>query len=168
MSIENLNPPRGEVIGVGKLKVFPTNAFRHEIPMLSFLVIKTDPDSYVSTCIQLQVDGYGENPEKAREDMKKSCIDFLHDNFNNPKAKEKCWVNLHNLFENPPEGLWKIYRKGQLDLAEMGVSTDITSFLIDRISDLEQQVAIMKAVKEKTANGDNSFEAEIIDYRETA
>jgi hypothetical protein len=165
---EAITVPRGEVIGIGKLKVFPTNAFPYEIPMLSFLVIKTDPDSYVSTCIQLHVDGYGENPDKAKEDMKENCIAFLHDNFNNPRAKDKCWVNLHGLFTDSPQDLWEAYRNIQLDLAEQGVSTDITSFLIDRIADLEQQVVFLKAVKEKTAHGDTSFEAKIIDYRATA
>ncbi|MDR0877643.1 MAG: hypothetical protein LBN21_06290 [Treponema sp.] len=159
---------RGEVTGIGKLKVFPKSSFPYEIPMLSFLVVKINSDAYVSTCIQLQVDGYGEDPEKAREDMRENCIEFLHENFSNPKAREKCWENLHTLFAGSSQELWVAYRTVQLDLAEQGVSTDITSFLIDRIADLEQQIAVLKAVKEKTANGDTSFEAKIVDYRATA
>jgi hypothetical protein len=159
---------RGEVIGIGKLKIFPTNAFPYEIPILSFMVIKTDSDSYVSTCIQLQLDGYGENPDRAKENMKENCANFLRENFTDPRAREKCWDNLQELFAMSPQELWRPYRRIQLDLAEQGVSTDITSVLIDRIADLERQVAVVKAVKEKAAAGGDSFEAEFIEYRQTA
>jgi hypothetical protein len=159
---------RGEVVGIGKLKVFPSQIFSYEIPMLSFIVVKEAPDSYVATCIQLQLDGYGYNPERASEDMRKNCISFLSDNFNDVRAKDKAWDNLHSLFSGPVNEMWDAYRAVQLNLAESGVSTDAVGWFIDRIADLEKQVATLKAMKEKVTIGDQEIKAEIVDYQEAA
>jgi hypothetical protein len=159
---------RGSVIGIGKLKVFPSKAFPYEIPMLSFIVTKTAQGAYVSTCIQLHLDGYGEDPEIARNVMLDHCVDFLNENFTNPKAKAKCWDNLRELFTEPSTELWAAYRDVQINLAERGVSTDITSILIDRITELEKQLSDLRAMKEKAAIGDGRFEAKIVDYQRVA
>jgi hypothetical protein len=39
---------RGEVAGIGKVKMPKTQEFNHEIQLLSFLVIKESENSYIS------------------------------------------------------------------------------------------------------------------------
>jgi hypothetical protein len=51
MSKDQITTSRGEVVGIGKVKMPKTQDFKHEIQMLSFLVIKESENSYVSTCI---------------------------------------------------------------------------------------------------------------------
>jgi hypothetical protein len=159
---------RGSVVGIGKLKVFPSKAFPYEIPMLSFIVIKTAQGAYVSTCIQLHLDGYGEDPEIARNAMLNHCGDFLYENFTNPKAQAKCWDNLRELFTEPSTELWSAYHDVQINLAERGVSTDITSFLIDRITELKKQLSDLQAMKKKAAIGGDRLKAKIVDYQKVA
>ena len=43
------------IVGIGKLKVFPSKDFEDEIPILSFIVKKRD-NLYVSICLQLQIE----------------------------------------------------------------------------------------------------------------
>lgn len=42
--------PTGEVVGIGKLKVFATKEFPHEIPTFSFLVAKADDGRFLASC----------------------------------------------------------------------------------------------------------------------
>ena len=69
---QQIKVSRGEVIGIGKIKIPKTREFNHEIPLLSFLSIKESDNSFISTCIHLRIDGYGKTEEKADENMGKN------------------------------------------------------------------------------------------------
>jgi hypothetical protein len=161
---------RGKVIGIGKIKVFPSNSLPFEIPMLSFVVLKNELDKYVSSCIQLHMDGYGNTPEEAREDMCENCIAFLNVNFTNKKCKSSAWVNLHDLFmtdDEPTVELWNAYRTVQLNLAEKGVCTDGSKALSNYINDLEKQIKELKSIIDKSDPEElTETNAKIIDYQE--
>lgn len=53
----------GKVVGIGKLKIFMTEEFQHEIPTLSFVMAKDNSGHFVATCIPLIVEGVGETPD---------------------------------------------------------------------------------------------------------
>lgn len=55
-----------EVVGIAKLKVVTSDNFPHEIPMLSFIVAKTDT-RYVSICIHLLIESYGDTPDNGHK-----------------------------------------------------------------------------------------------------
>ncbi|MDR2897577.1 MAG: hypothetical protein LBU99_02095, partial [Spirochaetaceae bacterium] len=153
MNNEKILVSRGEVVGIGKVKVFPSKTFAYEIPMLSFIVIRDSetPDRYVATCIHLHLDGYGNTQENAYDDMKRKIIDFLDDNFTNEKIKDFAWHNLEDLFEIDEWGieLWNAYRRVQLKLARKGERLDMVSDLMDMIAKLEKQISKLNVVKDQ-------------------
>jgi len=142
---------RGVVVGIGKLKVFPSNKLPFEIPMLSFLVIHEQANTYTAICMHLHIDGDGASPEEARENMKDHVIEFLYDNFKGERAKDAAWDYLNELFQidDYSHELWNAYRTSQVKCSKEGIHTDVTSELLDRIEKLENQINKLRNVKEK-------------------
>ena len=142
---------RGEVVGIGKIKVFPSNNLPYEIPMLSFLVVKEQENIYTSICIHLHIDGDGASPEEARENMKDHIIEFLSMNFNENRAEGPAWDYLTELFllDETTRELWDAYRTAQIRYSQKGINTDITADLLDRIEHLQNQINRLMTVKEK-------------------
>ncbi len=170
MTTEKIFVARGEVVGIGNVKVFPSRVFSYEIPMLSFIVIREKPEQYVSTCIHLHLDGYGDTQEKAYEDMKEKIIVFLDDNFTNEKCKDHGWENLHDLFQLDSWGieLWNAYRHVQLKLARKGDQMDAVSELMDIILKLEKQIAKLNTIKEQLEREGNRTVEVTLDYEQVA
>ena len=142
---------RGIVVGIGKIKIFPSNTIPYEIPMLSFLVIKEQENVYSSICIHLQIDGDGSSPEEARENMKDHILEFLYENFKENRADGPAWDHLNELFliNDISKELWDAYRSSQIKYSQSGINTDITADLLDKIEKLENQLNRLKTVKEK-------------------
>jgi hypothetical protein len=151
MNKDNVSISRGVVVGIGKIKVFPSNSFPYEIPMLSFLVVKEEENVYTSICIHLRIDGDGASPEEARENMKDHILDFLHENFTKDRAQGPAWDHLKNLFlqDDAAKELWDAYRTLQVKFSQDGIKTDITADLLDRIEYLQNQIKKLNIVKEK-------------------
>ena len=142
---------RGDVVGIGKIKVFPSNKLPYEIPMLSFVVVKEGENIYSSICIHLRIDGDGASPEEARENMKDHIIEFLYANFNEGRAEGPAWDHLRELFllDEVTHELWDAYRTAQIRYSQSGINTDITAELLDRIERLQNQINRLMTVKEK-------------------
>jgi len=142
---------RGNVVGIGKLKVFPSNTLPYEIPMLSFLVVQEQENTYSSICIHLHIDGDGASPEEARENMKDHIIEFLYENFKGNRAEGPAWDHLKELFkiDDTTRELWDAYRTSQIKYSQDGIQTDITSELLDRIERLHNQISRLMTIKEK-------------------
>ena len=131
---QTVNVSRGVVVGVGKIKIFPSNVLPYEIPMLSFLVVKEEENIYSSICIHLHIDGDGSSPEEARENMKDNILDFLHENFKDDRANGPAWDYLCELFliDSNTKELWDAYRTSQINYSRGGIKTDITADLLDK------------------------------------
>ncbi len=158
------NIKSGKVVGIGKLKIFMTKDFPHEIPTLSFVMAKDTEGRFVATCIQLIVEGVGETPDSAMENLRSHVIDFLTTIFSS-LSPDEVWEHLHDLFnESFTQELWGVYRDFQLNLAEQGISTDTKAALYDRIAALEKQIADLRALEGKN----DKFEIRIVDYKEAA
>lgn len=147
MSNNKVAISRGEVVGVGELKVLSSKKFLHKIPMLSFLVVKTN-EGFVSSCIQLHMDGYGKTPDAAKENMCKNCIDYVIGVFNNSKMSGKSWTWLHELFKSDERTieLLNAYNNFKLYLCEEGEEPDMTSNLLATIARLEQEISLMNDI----------------------
>lgn len=137
-----LTLPRGEAIGIGRLKIPKTSYFNYEIPLLSFIVIKKEGGEFASICIHLQIDGYGATVNEAKEDMVLNISCYLCENFGNEEFSKSCWLNMLSLFKSNERSsvLWDKYHAIQLMLAERGVTTDRYSELQKRIKYLENKV----------------------------
>jgi hypothetical protein len=107
---------RGNVVGIGKVKILPIPMFNYNIKWLSFLDIQ-EKDSFVSTCINLRIDGYGETKEEAENDMFENMIYFLCQNFRK-LSLDAAWENIYNLYKSDDwsRKLWDIYHKLQVQL----------------------------------------------------
>ncbi|MBD5435548.1 MAG: hypothetical protein HDR36_03390 [Treponema sp.] len=160
--IENIES--GKVVGIGKLKIFMTEKFKHEIPTLSFIMAKDKDGRFVATCIQLIVEGFGETTDAAMESMRSHVMEYLETLFSKLEVDD-AWEQMHELFnENSMQGLWSAYRDFQLNLAQQGISTSMRSALYNKIAELEKQIADLKASAEKN----EKFEIRVVDYKEAA
>jgi len=158
----------GDVVGIGKLKIPRTLEFNHEIPMLAFIVVKKTNGKYVSTCLHLLVDGYGNAIDVAVNDMINAIESFLRSNFEHLSADE-AWLNLKDLahadeYSSP---LWNVYRDFQFDLAANGKSTDTVDALRKRIRQLNKRIEQLEQeneeLKKSLADAKEDF---IIDFIE--
>jgi len=117
---------RGIVVGIGKLKVFPSYTFPYEIPMLSFLVVQEQENTYSSICMHLHIDGDGASPEEAHENMKDHILEFLEVNFKENRAKGPAWDHLNELFQidDTTRELWNAYRTSQIRYSQNEIQTE--------------------------------------------
>jgi hypothetical protein len=138
--------PRGEVIGIGKFKVKKPAILKLEIPRLSFVLIKESETSFISTCIHLRTDGYGETKEYAILDMIDSAYSLLQENFSTPR-KEKAWESLEDWFhcDEWASALWNAYHSVQIEMAKEGRPTDSFDLLEQKIEELEQRVGKLES-----------------------
>ena len=179
--METITTTRGRVRGIGELTVSSTAL--PEIPLLSFIVIKMeDTDerfpvfTYVSTCIQLQMDGYGETVEEAIKDMCNHCAEYLETLFTDEKCKQYAWRNLHELFhlDETSLELQNAYNHARLNLAEQGKYIDNTSTLMATINTLmtivekkNAELARLK-VRDKAESDKDDVSVEVLQYKEAA
>jgi hypothetical protein len=132
---------RGNVVGIGKVKIPRTQEFNYEIPMLSFIVIEESDNNFVSSCMHLQIDGYGTADDAAVDDMIENVNYFLKVNFTKLSI-EDAWLNLKDLSyvnDNTKE-LWNAYRDVQFNLAAMGMPTDSVETLKKRIAQMQRRI----------------------------
>ena len=132
---------RGVVVGIGKVKIPRTQRFIYEIPMLSFLVISEAQDSFVASCIHLQIDGYGTVEDAAVNDMIDNINSFLKANFSKLPIDE-AWLNLKDSshIDETTKELWDAYRDVQFNLAAEGIPTDSVESLRKRINQLQLRI----------------------------
>ena len=119
----NLSTARGEVIGIGTINILNTKKNDKVLPVFSFVVLKGNKEEtghFISTCIDLRIDGYGSSKRSAIENMNKHVFSFFIENFTNPKCKDNAWDNLEKLarFDDWSNELWNIYRVVQYKFAE--------------------------------------------------
>lgn len=138
--------PTGEVVGIGKLKVFATKEFPHEIPTFSFLVAKADDGRFVASCLQMVTDGEGDSEEEAIKSMERGCLGYLKTIFDNSK-KINPWDMLRELFNEPLEEYWSAYKTMQVNLAEKGINTDFQAALEKQIQQLTEELNAYKKNK---------------------
>jgi hypothetical protein len=132
---------RGEVVGIGKVKIPRTQEFNYEIQLLSFLDIQESGNSFISTCIHLHIDGYGNTIEEAEEDMVENIYYFLCENFRKLPF-ENAWDNLFDLYKSDEwsNELWNAYHEAQIHLSMAGIPTDNIPNLSCRLKQLEQRI----------------------------
>jgi len=145
---------RGKVIGIGRVKIPKMLVFNQEIPLLSFIVIEKTDGKYVSTCIHLKMDGYGNNADEARIDMVSNILYFLRENFRNERSKDSSWINILDLFKSDEMSnvMWDKYHAFQIMLAEKGIATDNyeqlhkkIEHLLDEVNKLKNEIERMKS-----------------------
>jgi uncharacterized protein YdcH (DUF465 family) len=117
-----------------------------EIPRLSFVLIKETDMSFISTCVHLRTDGYGETKEYAIIDMIENAYYLLKENFSNPN-KEKAWESMEDWFrcDEWSSPLWNAYHSVQIEMAKQDRSTDNFEILERKIENLEQRVGTLES-----------------------
>jgi hypothetical protein len=96
----------------------------YELPMLSFIAIRTPSGGFVATCLQLCLDGYGTTEDSAIDDMVEYAESFLESTSNGRLSPAEAWENLASLacIDEQMAKYWNAYRRVQLDLASRGVA----------------------------------------------
>jgi len=145
-----LQADRGKVIGFGRVKVpkVPKLGFDHEIPLLSYVVIRRDDgEGYIASCIHLQIDGYGADSPSACRDMIGSILFYLRENFMCANCIDAAWDNMYEqVLSNPQSGdLWNKYHALQYRLAKRGTCTDIHPAIVNKIQSLQNKVHRLEA-----------------------
>jgi len=156
MNGKKVMTPRGEVIAIGEFKIRKSEEFPYEIPRLSYIIIQEAENTYASTCIDLQIDGDGTTPDEAEKNMGENVHEFLCVNFTKDRGEDLGWNYLKELFaidENSKE-LWNAFSDFKLDLAIIGIKTDLASELVERVSVLKKEI-------DKLINLDTTKEKEL-------
>lgn len=156
----SITVPTGQVVGIGKLKVFASDDFPYVIPTLSFVVAKTEAGECTASCMQLLIEGTAENEQEAVERMNENCKLFLRSLFNRLE-KTDAWEELHELANSElTKDYWKAYRDVQLDLAEQGkeLKFEREKFYENKIQELEKQIERLKSLKQ-------DFQVEVVSYQ---
>ena len=120
-----LKTGRGRVIDIGHFQLLPSDGFPYNlIPLLHYVVTQKNDEhgGYVSSCIEMQMDGYGKTKEDAVTEMIEHVRYYLKRNFDDDN-KKNCWSNLLDLFTTSPAYLWDVYNAFVLMQAERGFST---------------------------------------------
>ena len=162
---------KGQIIGVGKLKVPRTLEFNYEIPMLSFIVIKKPDGKYASTCLHLLVDGYGTAVDIAVNDMIDAIESFLRSTFDNLPIDD-AWNTIKDLSHSDEHTspLWNAYRDFHFDLAAAGNVTDSIEALKKRIRQLSKRIEQLEhenqVLKKSMAEAKEDFIIDFIEKKE--
>lgn len=161
----NVVLPCGTVVGIGKLKVFVSKSFPHEIPTLSFTVAKDETGCFTATCIQLVIEADGDTPNAAIRNMQERVIYFLNTLFTKQETKDFAWEQLHEFYNTAiMEQYWQAYRDFQLNLAESGVSTDTKRVYQEEINKLRQRIVDLEAMI--GWQNEHKIETKIVEYQE--
>jgi len=152
MANQSIRVPRGDVVGIGKLEIHGMmEKFGHEIPMFSFITIKKPDGLFVTTCIHLRIDGYGDTVEAASSDMADNVCYFLSHNFSE-FSFEDAWSNIRSL-ETPDEWsneLWVAYHEVQFQRAMRG-KPDPVAELISHLARAEEKAKEWERVAKDNA-----------------
>ena len=143
---QTIKVSRGNVVGIGKVKILRSVEFDYEIPMLSFLVIEETENSYISSCMHLQIDGYGAKDDTAVNNMITNINDFLKANFSRLSIND-AWHNLKDLshVDQDTVELWDAYRDVQFDLAAKGIPTDSVEILKKKITRMQLRIGQLES-----------------------
>jgi len=105
-----LSVTRGTVIGLGIFKVTCKTAGYSYNKFLSFVTIKHSDEAYISTCINLRIDGNGRTGQNAERYMFENVLFFLRQNYK-LLSPEDAVKNLESLYEADEisDELWNAY-----------------------------------------------------------
>ena len=152
---------RGSIVGIGKVKIPIIPIFNYNIRWLSFLDIQESENSFVSTCIDLRIDGYGNTKEEAEYEMFEGIIYFLCQNFGKLESNY-AWENIYDLYKTDDwsKELWDVYREAQVQLVnkvvleeQMNVtktavidkkSVELYDGFMDRLRKIEENLFVHK------------------------
>jgi hypothetical protein len=121
----NLQTDRGAVIGIGKLRSLGYEKFR--MPWFSFIVMQRtkkeagwEHGTFVSTCLNLQLDGYGSTAEEAYKEMIDRVMHYIETLFKD-RDPDIGWDNIFSLGRmGQLDDLWDKFRLGEILLAKEG------------------------------------------------
>jgi len=99
----------GKVIGVGRFKIGIQKDYTYN-NLLSFVNVKYSNKLYISTCINLRIDGSGGTKETAEKKMFENVLFFLGQNFKLLSHRDAL-KNLQSLYESDKisDKFWKPY-----------------------------------------------------------
>jgi hypothetical protein len=127
--MDQIRVSRGNVAGIGKVKIPRTAVFNYEIPVLFFLVTEEEDGEFASACLHLRLDGYGKTAIEAIDDMRERIDYFLEVNFSK-LSKADAYLNLKELshVEQYTMELWNAYSDAQFDLAARDISESVLDY----------------------------------------
>ena len=132
--------PTGTVTAIGKFKVFKTEKFNYNIPVLVFIVAKKD-DIYTASCLHLLLDASGKTENEAISRLQQVCGDYLSSIFK--KDSKLAWDILEELFTSDcATEFWNGYERFKLYLSAKNVSmeSNMEKYLLKRIQNLMEKI----------------------------
>lgn len=150
----------GEVVGIGKMKLFSTENIP-DIPTLSFIVTKCDDGSYVASCLHLLLDSHAHTDREAVDRLENNCMEYVQMFFDRNRLDEKeAWKELSEIFaSNVADSYWSAYRKMQILLAANGIKTSSQQVLEKKIEELQEQLEEFM---------DKKLKIKVVDYKKVA
>ncbi len=134
------------VVGIGKIKLYPTKQRPYDIPILHYIVIRESDGTYSAVCIELRIDANADTVKEVRDSIISNTQVYIDETFRLAGDISLAYHNLQVLTEIDEDSAqqWNVYRACQLQLAKCGIKTDIVmeleaerKYLLKRIVELE-------------------------------
>ncbi|OHD06005.1 MAG: hypothetical protein A2086_06000 [Spirochaetes bacterium GWD1_27_9] len=135
-----------KVYGIGKMII--ENIHKSTpilLPSLHFMVFQYD-DGFEAYCLELNLSSFGSEDKIAVNDLSLQISDFIENIFSKgEKAKD---ILLNVVSDTTNSEYWAEYRKISFSLGLSGVSTDITTKLIEQMRELKNTISYYESLLE--------------------
>lgn len=115
---------KDNVIGIGKIKLYPTSERPYDIPILHYVLLQESDSSFSAICIELRIEANAKTVKSVREKIVESTEIFIVNTFKFAPNTNAAYDSLINLAEIDGANIqqWNVYRFCQMKLSCQGMN----------------------------------------------
>lgn len=154
------------LVGIGKIKFYPVSYHNYNMPVLHYLVIKEEDQTYSAICIELRIEANAKTVKLVRDLIVKTSEEYINNIFSRAPSVNEAYNFLIELSETDDSNAnhWSIYRWCQLKLSQQGVVTDIILELEQEIRALKKRIVDLESAQKFPNNPSVSYSDEFLEY----
>lgn len=157
---------KDNVIGIGKIKLYPTSERPYDIPILHYVVLQESDSSFSAICIELRIEANAKTVKLVREKIVEYTETFIINTFKFAPNTNSAYDSLINLAEIDGDNIqqWNVYRFCQMKLSCQGIKTDLEMELEQEIKNLKKQIVDLESAQKFVETTKISYSDEFLEY----
>lgn len=154
------------IIGIGKIKLYPTAEHPYDIPVLHYVVFQEKDSSCSAVCLELRIEANAKTVKSVREKIVEYAEEFITNTFRFAPDPNSAYDSLISLTEIDESNIqqWNIYRFCQLKLSYKGIKTDLVMELEQEIKNLKKQIVELESAQKFVNESKISYSDEFMEY----
>lgn len=154
------------IIGIGKIKLYPTAEHPYDIPVLHYVVFQEEDGSCSAVCLELRIEANAKTVKSVREKIVEYAEEFIINTFRFAPDPNSAYDSLISLTEIDESNIqqWNIYRFCQLKLSYKGVKTDLVMELEQEIKNLKKQIVELESAQKFVNESKIPYSDEFMEY----